>query len=509
MSTLVGTTLSQRYRLERKIGVGGMSTVCLATDEKLERRVAIKVMNQEVATDSEQLERFRREARAVARLSHVNVVGVIDTGEDAGHPYIVFEYVDGETLKQRIQREGQLPIPEAVAYAIEIARALQAAHEHHIVHRDVKPQNVLIDAESGAAKVTDFGIARTLEEDGLTSDGRVIGTTDYVAPEQAMGRDVTGRSDLYSLGIVLYEMLTGELPYRGEGQVAVAMKHVREPMPDVRADRPEVSATLAAIVDRATAKDPDERYSDDHELISDLEEVLALEASRAGEVSEPVTSVFESLPAETRSKVPITIRRRRYTLLFFTLLMIAAIAVGAFLVFHTKQGPGRTSQQHTLKPGTEFKLVGANAYNPYGYNGQTSQNNSTAGNAIDGNPSSFWRTQTYDGATLSKPGVGLYVWTANPERVGRLQLNTSTPGFDVTIYGTNTAPTSKAANAVTDPNPGSLGWHQLGSSNGVRNSTPIPLFPGLTKYKYVLVWITTLPGQAYASINEIKLYYTA
>src|SRR3712207_1500567 len=149
-------------------------------------------------------------------------------------------------------------VPEALAYAIEIARALHAAHSHHIVHRDVKPQNVLIDAE-GSAKVTDFGIARTLDEAGLTADGRVLGTTDYVSPEQALGHDVNGQSDIYSLGVVLYEMLTGDVPFHGENQVSVAMKHVREDMPDVQVQRPQVSASLAAVLDRMTDKDLDRR----------------------------------------------------------------------------------------------------------------------------------------------------------------------------------------------------------------------------------------------------------
>src|ERR1700744_5177677 len=230
MSTLVGTSLNGRYRLEARIASGGMSTVYRALDVTLERQVAVKLMNREVTSDSDQLERFRREARAVAQLSHPHIVGGIDAGGDDApphpRPYIVLEYVEGETLKERIRRMGRLPIPEAIAYAIEIARALGLAHAQHIVHRDVKPQNVLIDKE-GSAKVTDFGIARTLEEDGLTADGRGLGTTDYVSPEQALGHRVTGQSDLYSLGVVLYEMLTGEVPFTGENQVAVAMKHVR------------------------------------------------------------------------------------------------------------------------------------------------------------------------------------------------------------------------------------------------------------------------------------------
>ena len=205
----------------------------------------------------DQLERFRREARAVAQLSHPNVVAVIDAGEDGGYPYIVFEYVEGETLKQRIDRLGRLPVDEAAAYAIEVGRGLAAAHAQRLIHRDVKPQNVLIDAE-GRAKVTDFGIARSLESDGLTKTGRVLGTTDYVAPEQAMGQGVDARCDIYSLGVLLYEMLTGEVPFQADTLVGVAMKHVNEQMPDVQERRPEISSALAAVIERATAKEPEE-----------------------------------------------------------------------------------------------------------------------------------------------------------------------------------------------------------------------------------------------------------
>src|SRR4249919_4115168 len=289
---MIGTVLSGRYRLEAKLGSGGMSTVYLARDETLDRPVAVKVMHREMSEQPDQLERFRQEARAVAKLSHPNVVAVIDAGEDGGHPYIVFEYVEGETLKQRIARLGALDTQEAIAYAIEIARGLSIAHARNLVHRDIKPQNVLIDDE-GRAKLTDFGISRQLEQDGMTATGRVLGTTDYVAPEQAMGHGADPRSDIYSLGVVFYEMLIGQVPFHADSQVGVAMKHVNEELPDVQQRRPEISAATALVVERATAKDPAERYQEVGEMIDDLSTALEVEAARAGSTTGEATSVLD------------------------------------------------------------------------------------------------------------------------------------------------------------------------------------------------------------------------
>src|SRR4051812_3190527 len=336
MSTLVGMQLSGRYRLDAQIGAGGMSTVYRAFDVNLERRVAIKLLHREMSADSDQLERFRREARAVAQLSHPHIVGVIDAGEDEGRPYIVFEYVEGATLKQRINELGRLPVDESVAYAIEIARALGCAHDHGIVHRDVKPQNVLID-EEGSAKVTDFGIARSLKDDGLTADGRVLGTTDYVSPEQALGHDVNGQSDIYSLGIVLYEMLTGEVPFHGENQISVAMKHVREDLPDIQVRRPEVSATLAAVLDRMTDKDLAHRYVDVPSLIADLEETLAIEAARSGTSTGEATAVIRTLPAKARRRLPF--RMRHPVSLLAVVGLFAVGAGGGALIPHPGARP--------------------------------------------------------------------------------------------------------------------------------------------------------------------------
>ncbi|HTX32993.1 MAG TPA: protein kinase [Solirubrobacteraceae bacterium] len=499
MSTLLGTILSGRYRLEARIGAGGMSTVYLALDETLERRVAIKLLNREVATDSDELERFRREARAVAQLSHPHIVGVIDAGEDEGRPYIVFEYVDGETLKERIRRLGPLPIPEAVAYAIEIARALGAAHARHIVHRDVKPQNVLID-EEGSAKVTDFGIARTLDEEGLTADGRVIGTTDYVSPEQALGHPVTGQSDLYSLGIVLYEMLTGEVPFKGDSQVAVAMKHVREPLPDVQRARGEISAALASVVDRATAKQPSDRYRDDAELIADLEDALAIEAARSGNVTGEVTAVIRSLPTRTRRVVPFRLQHRAAALLLLALAAAAGIGVLAWVGSRAHRGngplpikPPHRSLEQVIPCGTC-----AQGFNPLGSPTDEAPN---ANLAIDDELGTFWDTQQYYDHRLDKAGTGIYVnfGTRSPQGTtgSYLQILDATPGFTATIYARHDAPPMRW------PDPG---WRAVSSPTVVGKSTSIHLTSGDTRYRYFLVWITNLGGHEQLSIDEIALY---
>lgn len=500
MSTLVGTSLNGRYRLEARIGAGGMSTVYRATDQTLERQVAVKLMNREVAGDSDLLERFRREARAVAQLSHPHIVGVIDAGEDDHRPYIVFEYVHGETLKERIRRLGPLPVSEAVAYSIEIARALGAAHARHIVHRDVKPQNVLID-EDGRAKVTDFGIARTMEEDGLTADGRVIGTTDYVSPEQALGRRVTGQSDLYSLGVVLYEMLTGEVPFTGDSQVAVAMKHVREELPDVQRGRPEISAALASIVDTATAKREEDRYADDAELIADLEDVLAIETSRSGVAPGEATTVLRTLPNSARSRLPYRLRHPATVGLLLAAVLVALGAAGLYLAGHAHHGTGNLLQPPPPAAHHQIDLCGtcAHDYNPLAISGPKIQNPGQTGLAIDSNINTAWSTEIYY-AGLGKPGVGLYV-TANPGVAARsLVLDTATPGYSVVIYGRLAHPNPD----VFDPGP--HGWVRLGAAPSVSRKQDIHLDTAGVRYRYYLVWITSLGHQQSVAINEVALY---
>lgn len=502
MSTLLGTLLNDRYRLEARIGTGGMSTVYRALDETLERQVAIKLMNREIASDSDQLERFRREARAVAQLSHPYIVGVIDAGEDAGRPYIVFEYVEGETLKERIRRLGGLPISEAVAYAIEIARALGAAHARHIVHRDVKPQNVLID-EEGSAKVTDFGIARTLDEDGLTQDGRVLGTTDYVSPEQALGHPVSGQSDLYSLGIVLFEMLTGTVPFRGENQVAVAMKHVREELPDVRELRPEVSASLAAVIDHATAKDVRDRYRSDEELIADLEDVLALETARSGHATGEATTIIRTLPRRAQKRVPLRVRSPQLLAVLALLAVIVAIPVVIFLLNGSERGTGTTGEPAVSSRGGQtvqlreisLKETAARDYDP---NGDFREHADETTAAVDKNPTTFWSTETYEGGVLSKPGVGLTVDVSPGAVLRQMVVSTQTPGFSADVYVT----AGDVPESIDDP-----AWRRVASVASVGKRETIELATGDEASRHVLLWITRLPpGGDSVEIREIYLY---
>ena len=508
MSTPVGMRVSGRYRLDARIGHGGMSTVYRGFDEVLERPVAVKVMDREVASDPDQLERFRREARAVAQLNHPHIVTVIDAGEDEQMAYIVFEYVEGENLKDRIRREGPLPIPEAVAYAIEIARALSAAHSRQIVHRDVKPQNVLLDSE-GSAKITDFGIARTLTEEGLTGDGRVLGTTDYVSPEQALGHPVTGQSDVYSLGVVLYEMLTGEVPFRGDSPVAVAMKHVREELPDLQRQRAHVSAALAAVVERATAKDLAVRYPDADALAADLEEVLAIETARSGQASGEATMVLRSLPAPTRQRVPLSARLSLRV--FVGLLVLALVAAGVVLyALGQNTHRGVTAPPVVVVPAhstpVDLAQNAAHDYNPFG----TGPENRELDNlAVDGDPNTVWSTEQYYSGNLKKiggVGVGLYL-DASPGVIAHaLEIQTPTPGFAAQVYAANQINLNLPYGNSTPLT--ARGWvGPIGADPSVHNHDQIALNPGGRRYRYYLLWITTLPpGQEMASIAELTLF---
>jgi serine/threonine-protein kinase len=506
-SKMIGTVLSGRYRLEAKLGSGGMSTVYLARDTTLDRPVAVKVMHREMSEQADQLERFRQEARAVAKISHPNVVAVIDAGEDGGYPYIVFEYVEGETLKARINRVGALDVQESLAYAIEIARGLTVAHARKMVHRDIKPQNVLIDAE-GRAKLTDFGISRQLEKDGLTATGRVLGTTDYVAPEQAMGRGADQRSDLYSLGVVLFEMLTGHVPFQADSQVGVAMKHVNEELPDVQADRPELSAATALVVERATAKDPTKRYADIGEMIDDLSTALEVEAARAGSTTGEATTVLEAVPPAKRK---LSSRATWSWVAILAVIMIAAAVLLATQLIGSGNSPisgnsnnggnggggGKTAEH-------EVAIEGATDYDP---EGDGHEDPETVELAVDGNPTgTAWSSEHYDTDTFAgtkegaNPGVGLYVTTQAAVVPNKMKIVTPTPGWDAQIYAAASGPPEEIEE-----------WGEaIGEVKDAGKENEVQLHLGQAA-KYFLLWFTKAApandqdGRYQVEISDVKL----
>jgi eukaryotic-like serine/threonine-protein kinase len=269
--SLIDTLFDGRYRIVRKLGAGGMADVYLAEDQELGRRVAIKILNGRHANDDQFIERFRREAKNAAALNHPNIVSIYDRGEAEDTYYIAMEYLDGRTLKELIVGHGQAPVRVAVEYARQILSALRFAHRHGIVHRDIKPHNVLVDRE-GRVKVTDFGIARAGTSQ-MTETGSIVGTAQYLSPEQARGGEVDQRSDLYSLGVVLYELVTGKTPFEGDTPVEIAMKHLSNTPQTPSELRSDIPSELDMVIMRALAKDPEARYQSADEMEADLERV--------------------------------------------------------------------------------------------------------------------------------------------------------------------------------------------------------------------------------------------
>jgi serine/threonine-protein kinase len=299
--TLIGTLFDGRYKVIRKLGAGGMANVYLAEDQELGRRVAIKILNDRHANDEQFVERFRREAKNAAALSHPNVVSIYDRGDAEGTYYIAMEFLDGRSLKELIVSRGPAPVNVAVEYARQILSALRFAHRHGIVHRDIKPHNALVDSE-GRVKVTDFGIARAGASQ-MTEAGSIVGTAQYLSPEQARGSGVDQRSDLYSLGIVLYELLTGTVPFNGDTPVEIAMKHLSQTPEPPSAKRPDLPREIDLVVMRALAKDPDDRYQSAEEMDADLDRV-ARGAAVSAETEESATMIMRSpqtIPGPTSS----------------------------------------------------------------------------------------------------------------------------------------------------------------------------------------------------------------
>jgi eukaryotic-like serine/threonine-protein kinase len=464
---MIGERIGDRYEVEDLVGTGGMSSVYRARDTVLERLVALKILHQHFMSDPEYVERFRREARAIARLNHPNIVTVIDRGELDNHQFIVFEHVPGENLKDFVRRRGPLPVHDALTLTTQIARGLAFAHEHGVVHRDVKPQNVLLD-ESGIAKVTDFGIARSIEPgDGLTETGTLLGTSEYISPEQAGGRRVDARSDQYSLGVVLYELLTGETPYSGDNFMAVAMKHMRDPVPSVRDRRPDVPASVDAIVSRAMAKRPEDRFPSTQEMVAALED--AERDGEAASLSEGATGV---IPRRDRQPRPT---RRRLWPLWVALIVVAAGALALALIVSNRDGGSGGGAVGSVK------LTAVKDYDPQG---DGTEHPDSVALATDGNTSTFWTTETY--RTFAKPGVGLILDAGNEVEIEHLEIISDEPGFTAEVLAGNEE---------------SGGFVPYSEEQEIGSRTTLELAGGKS-YRYYVIWITDTNTRAH--INEVR-----
>jgi serine/threonine protein kinase len=481
---VVGELIAERYELEELVGTGGMSSVYRAHDKLLERRVALKVLHDQYTGDGDYVERFRREARSVAQLSHPSIVTVIDRGEQDGRQFIVFEYVDGENLKALVEREGPLPEREALELALQIAQALSFAHEHGLCHRDVKPQNVLLD-EEGRAKVTDFGIARSLDvQAGITQTGTVMGTSDYIAPEQARGAKASVQTDVYSLGAVLYELLTGDVPYRGDNFVSIAMQHINEPVPSVRERRPDVSPCVEAVVQRAMAKDPRDRFQSMDEFGAELQACLA------DEDGSTEATLVVAPPKGPRRRQRTTRPPADRPTVWPLLLLLAGLAVlaGIFAAVFAFTGKSPTKISDVLGVGGSkskpVHLTGVTAYDPEGDNQE--EHNPEAKFATDGNPATYWKTESYNGAQLNKSGVGVVLRAGSALKVSKVTITTTTPGFRAEIQsGTSPAgPFQPVSHAKT-----------------ITGTTTIPI--NSPAAQYYVIWITDLGGNDSVHVNEV------
>jgi eukaryotic-like serine/threonine-protein kinase len=488
---MVGELIAGRYELEELIGTGGMSSVYRAHDRLLERKVALKILHEHYTRDDDYVERFRREARLAAQLSHPNIVTVIDRGESDSRQFIVFEYVEGENLKELVERRGPLPVRRALELGIEIGSALAFAHDSGLVHRDVKPQNVLLG--DGRAKVTDFGIARSIDvKHGLTQTGTVLGTSDYISPEQASGEHVDAQSDVYSLGAVLYELLTGEPPFSGDSFVAIALRHVNDPPPSASARRPDVPLRVDTAIQRALAKEPEDRPTMDEfvdELRACLHELGAPDREATAIMAGTARVPRRAAPPEPPGTEPEPrARRRRPWPLLVTLLGLAIAAAVVAVVLATRGGGGGGSGGggSPPPPPQHVTLSAVASYDPHG---DGSEHDETLSQATDGNTSTYWETDTYSNQAFGnlKDGVGIVFDAGSPVRLAKVRVRTDTPGFKAIV---------KAGAGTAGP------FDAVSSDRTVGSDTTFDLNVSSPE-RYYMLWLTSLPPGDQAHVNEV------
>ena len=511
--TTPGRVLGGRYRLVEPLARGGMATVWVADDPVLSRRVAVKILRADLALDEATRARFRHEAIAAARLSHPNIVSTYDTGDDDGIAYIVMELVDGPTLRHLIDERGGLPVSAVINIGKQVADALDAAHNAGLVHRDVKPANVLVPP-TGPVKVTDFGIAKAAGGDDLTRTGTVMGTARYLSPEQVNGRPTDARTDVYALGLLLYESLLGHPPFGGDTDIATAMARLTTTAPAVRAERPEVSSALDDVIHRCMARQPAARFASAAE-VSD-----ALDRARidpTGAIPRPllapraaVPAPVPAAPAPTGPTAPQPMptpntaprrRRRRGTWLWLILVLIVAIAGGvlAYLLVsgHGTSGSGSGAGASSASAAS-LATPTASDFDPLG---DGTEDPANVGNVLDGNPSTVWSTDQYNNSFPDgdKTGVGIALDLNGEYDVQKVTVDAQPDGWGASIFVSD-KPVSSLVR-LDDWGPARVDGSNLGN--------PHTFDTGAVKGRSVLVWFTQLPagevGRHHVTVSEVKV----
>ncbi|HVE75868.1 MAG TPA: protein kinase [Actinomycetota bacterium] len=477
--------LAGRYRLESEVASGGMATVHKAVDEVLDRVVAAKLLHKRLVTDSIFLQRFKLEALAAARLTHPSIVSVFDTGEHDGVPFMVMEFLPGGTLRDLMNEEGALEYAQAASIAADVCAALSHAHSSGIVHRDIKPGNILF-SEGGHTKVADFGIAKAAFGPDLTDTGALLGTVRYLAPEQVEGSEPDARSDIYSLGVVLYEMVTGRPPFVGDNDIATATARVDALPKPPRDLRPGVPRKLEAIIMKALAPDPQERYQTAEELSEDLS-AFAEPAEARMERTAVVAPVSKKPESFVKSEGRWLVRA------LLLLLVAAGIVVGA-VALELIDNPLDLIDQ-PLQANDPISIVSSGSFDPEGQDKE--ENDDEIGLAFDGNESTRWRTDTYATAEFGdlKEGLGVFIDLGSSQPLKQIEVSSVTGGWE---------------GMVRFSDDGEI-WSEVGASERVEKTHRFQVQAG---HRYYLIWITKLvrsEGDAgehpfWVGITEIKTY---
>jgi serine/threonine-protein kinase len=494
--------IAKRYELQEAIASGGMATVWRATDTVLTRTVAVKVLHSQLSGDDAFLERFRREALSAARLTHPNIVAIYDTGTDhldeseAERHFIVMEYCSGGSLQDLFEREGRLDVERVIDIGTSVCDALEYAHRLEIVHRDIKPGNILV-AEDGALKVGDFGIAKAAFVSGdITTTGNILGTVTYISPEQARGEEPDARSDLYSLGIVLYQLLLGRPPFAAETQIGTAMKHVQEAPLAPRSIKAGIPKALEATILKSLEKQPADRFSSAAEMRT------ALQRSAAG----GRTTVMRTMD-RSRTSAPEPPAQSTSSLAAFRWLIpvvVAVVAVVALALYlpsvigsnnNRNPGGGPTTGRSGGGGNPGGKAIPISSVTAFDPEGDRSEHQELADAVMDGNTSTAWHTQNYLSPLQGqKPGVGLLFDLGSSTSVDQVRIASQTPGYSFELRAGDQRGTTETAFEVVKT---------VASASGSQD-----VVFGPTTARYWLVWITSLPGggAGTAYLNEVKFF---